>query len=323
MERKVRYLSRRDVERVCPSTTEMVQMLDEVFKQQAAGQTQMPPKPGIFASDSESWRAMLAYVPGLRVAGVKWVSVFGSNANRGLPQITALLIINDIETGFPKAILDGSLITARRTAAASALAARHLGRASARRLGIIGCGVQARTHAEALLASFPITDLFAYDIDASAAQQYIQEVSSRYDVAVHAVDSPRAAVESMDIVLSAGPILKTPLPTIRSDWLSQGSLVLSIDYVSHFDPNAFEVFDLISTDVQEQFDHYRSLGFFSAVPPFQCDLGQLVTGKHSGRTKDNETILACLLGAAIEDMAVAARVVEAAENSGIGQLVPL
>jgi len=323
MHNEVLYLSSRDVEQVCPSTEEIIQMLEDVFEQQAAGRTQMPPKPGIFASDSESWRAMLAYVPALGAAGIKWVSVFGQNTDHGLPQISALIIVNDMKTGFPKAILDGSWITAQRTAAASALAGRYLARSDARSLGTIGCGVQARSHVEALLAVFPITDVFAYDIDESAQERYVREMSARHDVKVHAVTTPRAAVESLDIVLSGGPILKTPIHTIRKEWLTPGSLVVSIDYASHFDSSALEVFDLICTDVQGQFEHYRSLGFFSAMRPFQCDLGQLVTGGHPGRTNDKETILACLLGAAIEDMTVAVRVVDAAEESGIGRKLPL
>lgn len=323
MRDEILYLSRSDVEQVCPSTTEIIDLLRDVFEQQAAGQTEMPPKPGIFASDSDSWRAMLAYVPTLEAAGIKWVSVFGRNAACGLPQISALIIVNDTETGFPKAILDGTWITAKRTAAASALAGQYLARSDAQALGVIGCGVQARSHAEAFLATFPIKHIFAFDTDDTAMDLYIQEVSARYDVKVHAAATPRIAVEGRDIVLSGAPILKTPLHSIRGEWLSPGSFVVSIDYASHLDPSVFDVFDLICTDDQDQFEHYRSLGFFSDVPPFRCDLGQLVTGTCLKRTADEEVTLACLLGVAIEDVAVAGRVVDVAEKSGIGHRLPL
>jgi len=324
MPQEILYLSSSDVEHVIPSMAEIMQMLEGVFEQQATGKTQMPPKPGIFASDAESWRAMLAYVPALNAAGIKWVSVFGRNAEYGLPQISALIIVNDTKTGFPRAVLDGSWITAKRTAAASALAGRHLALPTARNLGVIGCGVQARSHVEAFLVDFPITDVFAYDVNQRAQEQYVREMSSRYaEVKFHPVTTAREAVEARDIVLSGAPILKTPVHTLRKEWLSPGSFVVSIDYVSHFHPDAFEAFDLICTDDQGQFEHYRSLGFFSEIPPFQCDLGQLVTGVHPGRSSDEELILACLLGVAVEDIAVAARVVDAAETSGVGRKLPL
>ena len=89
---------------------------------------------------------MPAYIPALHSAGIKWVSGYPENFKRGLPYITGLLILNDVETGIPYAVMDCAWITAYRTGAASALAAKYLARPESKTAGILACGVQGRTN---------------------------------------------------------------------------------------------------------------------------------------------------------------------------------
>ena len=97
------------------------------------------------------------------VAAVTWVGSFPANRARGLPSIAALLVLSDPGDGRPLAVMDGRWPTLRRTAACSALSARFLARPDARRLGVLGCGLQARAHVEALRGMLPIAEVHAFD----------------------------------------------------------------------------------------------------------------------------------------------------------------
>jgi len=100
----------------------------------------------------------------MKSAGVKWVSGFPENHKRGLPYITGLLVLNDPDTGLPVAVMDCAWITAMRTAAATAVAARRLARPESSVLGILGCGVQGKANTEALNVLFPLKQVMAYDV---------------------------------------------------------------------------------------------------------------------------------------------------------------
>ena len=122
------YLSRRDVEAIQLPMQEIIDALDEMFKEKGRGKVEMPPKPGIHTQPDAFIHAMPAYIPSLQAAGVKWVSGYPANQAKGLPYITGLLILNDPETGVPLAVMDCTWITAKRTGAATAIAAKYLAR---------------------------------------------------------------------------------------------------------------------------------------------------------------------------------------------------
>ena len=122
------YLSRQDVEDIDLPMLSIIDALEQMFREKGAGRVEMPPKPGIHTRQDAFIHAMPAYIPSLEVAGVKWISGYPGNQARGLPYITGLLILNDPETGIPTAIMDATWITAQRTGAATAVAARYLAR---------------------------------------------------------------------------------------------------------------------------------------------------------------------------------------------------
>ena len=120
---EILYLSQADVARVGPSMAEIIDALEVAFREKGLGRTEMPPKPGIHPGEGDNFiHAMPAYIPALRSAGLKWVSGYPGNADRGLPYIAGLLILNDVDTGLPLAVMDCVWITAMRTGAASAVA---------------------------------------------------------------------------------------------------------------------------------------------------------------------------------------------------------
>ena len=153
------YLSRAEVEAAGVTMAEIIDRLTIAFREKGGGRTEMPPKPGIHPGppgNDNFIHAMPALITALGAAGVKWVSGFPGNQARGLPYISGLLILNDPETGLPRAVMDATWITAMRTGAATAVAVRRLARPDASILGILGCGVQGRTNLESIGVVLPV-----------------------------------------------------------------------------------------------------------------------------------------------------------------------
>jgi ornithine cyclodeaminase/alanine dehydrogenase-like protein (mu-crystallin family) len=137
------YLSQADVNAVGLTMTEIIAALEKAFKEKGEGRVEMPPKPGIHPGGGDNFiHAMPAYIPAMKSAGLKWVSGFPQNFQRGLPYINGLLILNNPDTGLPISVMDCVWITAMRTGAATAVAAKYLARTDSSILGILGGGGQ-------------------------------------------------------------------------------------------------------------------------------------------------------------------------------------
>jgi ornithine cyclodeaminase/alanine dehydrogenase len=322
--KRVLYLSQADVISVGLGMAEIIELLETAFQEKGNGRVEMPPKPGIHPGGGDNFiHAMPAYIPAMASAGVKWVSGFPENHRRDLPYISGLLILNDVETGLPISVMDCSWITAMRTAAATAVAARRLARPEAAVLGVLGCGVQGRTNTEALLVDFPIRRVMAYDVSRPAIERFAEDISSRFQLEVVPVETPRKAVSECDLVVTAGPILKRPHATIRAGWMEAGAFASLIDFDSYWHPEALKEADKFCTDDIPQLLHYREVGYFQDLPPIHADLGELVAVKKPGRETPEERTMACNLGLALDDMAVAPTIHKRAFESGIGSWLPL
>lgn len=317
------YLSRADVEGVALDMATIIRLLEEAFREKGEGRVEMPPKPGVHTQPDAFIHAMPAYIPALRSAGIKWVSGYPANQQRGLPYISGLLILNDVETGLPYAVMDCTWVTAYRTGAATGLAAKYLARRESDTVGILACGVQGRTNLEALTVLFPVRRVYAYDIVPEVQEQYVREMSAKLGVEVIGVGEPRRAVEKSHLVVTSGPILKHPKPTIQAGWLQPGAFGSAVDFDSYWTPAAMAEMDKVSTDDQEQFQYYRTVGYFRDTPDPYADLGELVAGRKPGREREDERTLAINLGLALDDMAVAPEIYRRAKERGIGTLLSL
>lgn len=312
------YLSRADVEKVGLDMPTIIRLLEEAFREKGHGRVEMPPKPGIHTRPDAFIHAMPAYIPSLRSAGIKWVSGYPDNQKRGLPYISGLLVLNDDETGLPYAVMDCTWITAYRTGAATALSAKYLARPDSQVAGILACGVQGRTNLIALAALFPIRLAYAYDIHPERAASYAEEMAEKLGIEVIAVDAPQKAITPCDLVVTSGPILKHPTPTIQKDWLRAGAFASAVDFDSYFTPEAMAQMERIATDDHAQFMYYRSVGYFQATPDPYADLGELVAGIKAGRQAPEERTMAINLGLAMDDMAVAPEIFRRARQMGLG-----
>ena len=317
------YLSRADVEAVGVTMREVIDALAVAFHEHGLGHAEMPPKPGVHSQPDAFIHAMPAYIPALHAIGMKWVSGYPGNPQKGLPYITGLLILNDDETGIPLAVMDCTWITAMRTGAATALAARYLARPESETVGILGCGVQGRTNLEALVTLFPVKRVMAYDKTPENAQRYAAGMRERFGLEVNVVSDPRQAVSGCDMVVTAGPILRTPHATIKAGWLDAGAFASLVDYDSFWDGPALQEVDKFCTDDIPQLETYRSAGYFQSIPPIYAGLGELVTGRKAGRQAPAERTIACNLGLALDDMATAPIVYRRALERGVGTWLAL
>jgi ornithine cyclodeaminase/alanine dehydrogenase-like protein (mu-crystallin family) len=318
------YLSRADVEKLEVPMNEIIQAVEDAFLEKSKGTVEVPPKPGIHPQKDAFIHAMPAYLPGAGVAGVKWVSGFPDNPKNGLPYISGLLILNNLETGFPVCIMDCTWITAKRTGAVTALAAKHLARKDVQTLGILGCGAQGRSNLEALRVVRPeLKEVKAYDISKENLERYVEEMSAKHKTKIVPCNSPREAVENCDIVVTAGPILKHPKPVIEPAWFKAGGFACALDFDSYWEPEAMHSMDKFCTDDGDQLAYYKSQGYFSDVPKVYAELSELVSLSVSGRERPNERIMSMHLGSALADMATARLVYEKAKRIGIGQQLQL
>lgn len=302
---------------------EIIEALEQMFREKGNGKVEMPPKPGIHTQADSFIHAMPAFIPSLDSAGMKWVSGYPANQAKGLPYITGLLILNDPQTGIPICVMDCAWITAKRTGAATAVAAKHLARKESSTLGIIACGVQGRSNLEALSCVFALKSVKAYDLHREVAEKFAAEMSRSLSIKIDVVNRPEEAVTGLDLVVTSGPILKHPAPVIDHGWLSEGAFACPLDFDSYWKGAAFREADKIATDDLQQLEFYRHEGYFGETPVPYADLGEIVAGKKPGRERASERIIAVNLGIALSDMAVAIRVYQRARERNIGTVLPL
>jgi ornithine cyclodeaminase/alanine dehydrogenase len=219
--------------------------------------------------------------------------------------------------------MDATWITAKRTGAATAIAAKYLARKESSSVGILACGVQGRNNLEALACLFRINKVKAFDIFPEIAKRYAKEMKDIVKTEIEVVNNPKDAVAGLDMVVTSGPILKHPEPVIEAGWLAEGSFASPVDFDSYWKGEALKQADKIATDDKAQMEYYRTVGYFKETPRPYADLGEIVAGKKPGREKAEERTISINLGIALDDMATAILIYKKAVELGIGKNLPL
>ena len=216
--------------------------------------------------------------------------------------------------------MDARWITANRTAAASAVAVKHLARPDSRTVAILGCGLQGRKHLEALNAVRPsLARCQAYDIDPTREDAYVRDMQGRFGFEIVASRSAEAAVGGADIVITAGPIDAIRKATLQPDWIAPGALVVTLDYDSYVTDETIAAMDLIFSDDRGQIDDARiHEGKFNGVTRIDAELGELIRDGAPARRDDRQRILVFNLGIALEDLATGIELLSRARAKGIG-----
>jgi ornithine cyclodeaminase len=261
---------------------------------------------------------MPAWVPG-RYYGVKTINIAPGNAQRGLPGLHATYLLYDATTGVPLALMDGNVITTRRTAAASALAARWLARADARRLLVVGAGRVARELPAAYRAVRGIADVCVWSRAPESAHMLV-EVWRAQGLSARSVTDLAAACGEADIVSCA--TLATE-PVVRGAWLRPGT---HLDLIGSFTPAMREADDdcfagaSLFVDTEEALKKSGELlgpmarGVFAAAD-LRGTLAALARAQAPGRQHDDERTVFKSVGTALEDLAAAILVYEGASGA--------
>lgn len=294
----------------------------------SAGHTSVPPR--VAAQNADGMlAAMPGSVPALGALGAKLVSVFPANTDR--PTHQAVVVLFDPASGTPTALIDGTYLTAARTAAASAVATRHLARPDSAVMAILGTGVQAHAHARAVprvCASLREIRIAGRDADASAVAA--RELSAELDRPVTAAATFADALDGADIVCAT---THSPDPVVRREWLSDGVHVNSVGFnTAGREVDAQTVCDAlvvvesrtsalapVPSGANELLWPIRD-GLIDAAH-VHAELGELVAGTKPGRASHEQITLYKSVGVAVEDLAGAMLVVAAAHAQGIGTTI--
>jgi alanine dehydrogenase len=266
----------------------------------SAGKASLVPRVGAFAGDAGVLGAMPGYAPSAGL-GCKLVTLFPGNRDR--PTHQALIALFEPGTGTPVALMDGTYITAMRTAATGALAARLLARPDARVLAILGTGVQSRS-----------------------AQEMFPRARDFTEVRVAGRDEFEDAVRGADVVHAT---TASPEPVVRLDWLSPGAHVSSVGYGaggSELDPAIVEQADVVVVEQRDSAFAPLPAGAPELEPRGRdgvVELGEVITGTAVGRSSGEQITLYKSVGVAVQDLAAAALVLAAARERGAGEEIEL
>lgn len=322
---EILYLSQADILALGLGMREVIAVVEGVLREHREGQAEMPPKPGIHPLPKTFIHAMPAYLPRLGAAGLKWIGCFPDNPRRGLEQTTGVLVMNDPETGVPTAIMDAAWITAVRTAAVTAIGARHLARHDSRTLGIVGAGVQGRYHLVALAEVLPeLREVRVADKRGEAIDAFLRDMQpSLPHLRLTPAASVEEAVRGSDVVVTA-TMFYLPSPLVRAEWFEPGCFAAPLEADYAWEPAAVKLADKLVTDDAEQTRYFAAHGCFpEGLPPLHAELGEIVCGAKPGRERPEERIMSICLGLAIEDVAVGLRLRHLAQERGIGRRLPL
>jgi ornithine cyclodeaminase/alanine dehydrogenase-like protein (mu-crystallin family) len=240
-----------------------------------------------------------------------------------------LITLFSAESGDLLAWIEADFIGQMRTGAASGLATRLLAREDARTVGIVGTGLQARTQLQAITQVRKLTEVRAFSRSAEKREKFAKEMTEALKIPVSAVDSAQAAVRDADIVVTS---TTSTNPVIEGAWLKPGVHINAIGanfpQKRELDAKAVERCDVIVVDSREQSkmeagDLIQVFGEDAQLWSSVTELADIVGGKVAGRTSTNEITLFKSNGIAIEDIVVAGRVFEMAQEHRIGRNVPM
>ncbi len=315
------YLNGRHLDQLQLDKSQMVDILEDIFRYKASGETLMPPKVFFHHDEDRFYSAMTSCAPVLGYAGCKWQSGDPGNPPRGLPYIQGLFILTDNSTGEMLAVMDAKWITGQRTAAASALVARYQARRGATELAILGCGLQGRAHLEILAAELPsLRQCRVFDILPDVQDAFVNELDGICNgIEVTGVQSAELAIRDADLVITGGPIQQHRNASIPATWIKSGALVVTIDYDSYVTDECIAAMDLVVTDDREQIEDARiNEGKFTGVTRIDADNGEMIAAGKGLRQTCDQRIMAFNLGIALEDLAVAVEILRRAREKGLG-----
>jgi ornithine cyclodeaminase/alanine dehydrogenase-like protein (mu-crystallin family) len=318
---KIRILTADDVQAALPMDR-AIGVIGRAFSQFSAGKATVPLRTRVHTEKGVTL-LMPAFLQESRDLAVKVVSVYGDNPKRGLPTVTATVLVLDAETGLPLSVMDGDSLTAIRTGAAGGLAAKLLSRADARTVALFGAGVQARSQLQAACAVRAIERVYLVEPNDTVAQRLVEAVGTwKAGPEVIREPDPDKAVAGVDIVLAA---TTTRTPLFDGHALRPGTHVTG---VGSFTPEMQEI-DAVTVGrarvVVDSRDACRAEAgdIIAANADIDAEIGEIVNGKKPGRIDETEITFFKSVGIAAQDAVTSAAVLAEAEKQNLGTVIAM
>lgn len=293
--------------------SDVMRVVEQAFRDWAEGKGKMPTK-AYLVLDQGDFRAMAAALPA--AVGMKWVNVHPQNPSRGLPTIMAIIIYSDPETGYPLAIMDATDITAYRTGATAAIAAKYLARQDSHTLGIIGAGRQAYTQIVAHAQVFDLKRIKVFDYSRAAVEK-LTGFFAEYPL----MDCSLEEAAASDIVCTLTP---ARVPFLKKEWIIRGTHINAVgadaEGKEELEPSILKdamvvVDDLGQASAAGEINVPIRKGLL-AIDQVYGTLDEIIAGRKQGRRDENVTTVFDSTGLGIEDIAVAKLIYEKAKQAG-------
>jgi ornithine cyclodeaminase/alanine dehydrogenase-like protein (mu-crystallin family) len=317
-------LTRDDVVSVAPPLRAINDLIEDTYRLSGLGQAEVPVKMGVHPGRAHSFlHAMPAFVSGAQALGVKWVSYYPGISSQGLPDSSALIVLNDPEHGHPVAIMEGMWITSVRTAACGAVAARHLAKPKARRLGLVGCGGLGSWSLRMIADIFPgIEEVHVASKTQNSREQFCADAAQHGSWRMVPVNRIEDAVADMDIVVSSVPQGSERM--IKGAWLSPGTLVIPLDVCSGWDDTAYSSVDWLVTDDVATLNSSVTTRRPDLDLPSDCvSIGDIILGQGPEIDREQSRSMFIPTGLASVDMTLAWEIYRRARAAGIGTEINL
>ncbi len=325
----IRILTEAELRAAVPLDLATVDCVEAAFRALAGGDVVMPPILSMdLHHDGGEFDAKTAYVPGLDSFAFKMSTAFYGNVDLGLPSLSGLMVVFSAKNGLVEAVLlDNGYLTDVRTAAAGAVAAKHLAHSDASTAAIFGTGLQARLQLEALTLVRPIERATIWGRDPGKAEALAEVMTESLRIAVSAAADGAAAVADADIIVTTTP---SETPILQAEWLRAGQHVTAMGCdapnKNELDPHCLQRADLY---VPDRLSQTRSLGELriaieaGLIPADRdfAELGSVIVGADAGRTSAGQITIADLTGTGVQDTAIATLARERASEAGAGQTI--
>lgn len=305
--------------------SDLIPAMESALARFSGGEVLQPLRSVLTVGPTKAYYGLMpAYLPSPAAMGAKIVTVFGDNHKKNLPSHLATILLFDPDTGSLVAMMDGRYITEARTAAVSAVSAKFLARANASKLAIIGSGVQARSHLEALQQVRQLKEVRVWSPRPVSRTQFVDDMSPKTSVPILAKDTAEAAVRGADLIVLA---TSSKTPVIQDDWVGPGAHVMCVGacrpdqremdpglvqrgrvYVDSRAGALVESGDIVMNIAEGYFDDSHVRG----------EIGELVLGRVPGRNANGDVTIFKSLGMAVEDVVAADLVYRRAVETGAG-----
>lgn len=320
------YLTQADVVHAGLNERDVMELVRTALTEHGKKRVEMPAKIGIHPQPNTLMHAMPAWIPSVKACGIKWAECFPENHRFNLPQTSGLMILNDPETGWPVCVMDAIWVTAKRTAAVTALACEFLAPKDTEVAGMLGAGVQGHEHALALPHALPkLKELKFFDRFPERARQLVKDVQPKVKkVKLHACATVEEVVRGSKVVASATAILQKPNPQVRDEWIEPGAFLAPVDFDSMWEWKTFKRADKFLVDDHGEMKYFMTVGYLEhGLPKLHGEIGEVVAGIKPGRERDDELIIDMNIGMGVEDMVVGWEVFRRAQEKKLGKVLPV